>query len=374
MAEDEGYLDGAAGSAEGGRILFSCCKKETHTHKAGFKQLFRRLRSMFRPEKLDSKEDLTMSNLSQAAVLVLGCPTELFTAHEFEVLKRFVKGGGSLLVFLAEGGEAKAGTNINYLLEEFGISVNNDAVVRVVHHKYLHPKEVLISDGVLNRGILAAVGKGSEEDELARSGAAFDGSGLDFVYPYGASLSVQAPAVPIISSGKVAYPMNRPLGEQHWVHVACPRSALLLPPCSPLQPTPTCHLLHAGAVLQEENGGRIAVFGSVSMFDDKWLDKEENSKLMDFVFKWARPGSRVGLHPADCVLDDLMTEGRISDLKLLPDTTSLAGAPRWALRPLLLLHMSSSPAATPAWPPPPHPRPSRLGKGPSCQRLARAPG
>lgn len=29
------------------------------------------------------------------------------------------------------------------------------------------------------------------------------------------------------------------------------------------------------------------------MFDDKWIDKEENSKLMDFVFKWLRPVSGV---------------------------------------------------------------------------------
>ena len=30
-------------------------------------------------------------------------------------------------------------------LEEFGIVVNSDAVVRTVHHRYMHPKEVLIT-------------------------------------------------------------------------------------------------------------------------------------------------------------------------------------------------------------------------------------
>lgn len=35
-------------STEGVRVVFSCCKAETHTHKQGFKQLFRRLRSMYR--------------------------------------------------------------------------------------------------------------------------------------------------------------------------------------------------------------------------------------------------------------------------------------------------------------------------------------
>lgn len=125
------------------RILFSSCKSESHTHKTGFKQLYRRVRaSGYKPDKLESKEDFTTDFLRDAAVLVLGCPKERFTASEFEVLKRFVHSGGSLLVLLNEGGEEKAGTNINYLLEEFGISVNNDAVVRTTHYKYLHPKEV----------------------------------------------------------------------------------------------------------------------------------------------------------------------------------------------------------------------------------------
>ncbi len=98
------------------------------------------------------------------------------------------------------------------------MAVNSDAVVRTTHYKYLHPKEVLVADGILNRGVLAAVGKspGSEADEdfrAAKARSAFDGTGLEFVYPYGATLSVQKPAVPVLSSGKIAYPMNRPLGE-----------------------------------------------------------------------------------------------------------------------------------------------------------------
>ena len=54
---------------------------------------------------------------------------------------------------LGEGGEKRFGTNINFLLEEYGIMVNSDCVVRTNYHKYFHPKECLISNGVLNRGI-----------------------------------------------------------------------------------------------------------------------------------------------------------------------------------------------------------------------------
>lgn len=203
--------------ADGGRVLFCACKGETHTHKQGFKQLFRRVRSMYKPEKLDSKDDFTLENFKQAAIVVFGCPKERFTTTEFEILKRYVRQGGSVLVMLAEGGENKAGTNINYWLEEYGLSINSDAVVRTTHYKYLHPKEVLISDGILNRGVLAAVGKtpGQDTDEdfrSARARTAFDGTGLEFVYPHGSTLSVQKPAIPVLSSGKIAYPMNRPLG------------------------------------------------------------------------------------------------------------------------------------------------------------------
>jgi intraflagellar transport protein 52 len=246
---------GGSAASDATRVLFCSCKGETHTYKSGFKQLYRRLRSMYRPEKLDSQEDLCLevllgpgsSGLSSSmqgglpvngaaapAILVLGCPTQPFTAAEFDTLRAFLQAGGSLLVCMAEGGEARAGTstNINYLLEEHGIAVNADAVVRTAHYKYLHPKEALICDGVLNRALLSAAagsGKGSskadngpssEDDTLlgqagsnAAAGEGFAGKGLDFVYPYGCTLSVQPPAVPILSTGKISYPMQRPLGE-----------------------------------------------------------------------------------------------------------------------------------------------------------------
>jgi intraflagellar transport protein 52 len=220
---------------------------------------------MFKPEKLDHAEDLCpevllgngasaissslqgglpLGGTAGPAVLVLGCPTQPFTAAEFNTLRLFLGGGGSLLVCLSEGGEAKAGTNINYLLEELGIAVNADAVVRTAQYKYLHPKEALISDGVVNRTILMTAGGGiagnsntvqqrrgisksharhvdsfhtDNADILYSSqgdgGAAAGGKGLDFVYPYGCTLSVQPPAVPLLSTGRISYPMQRPVGE-----------------------------------------------------------------------------------------------------------------------------------------------------------------
>lgn len=44
---------------------------------------------------------------------------------QLEVLKHYLDTGGNVLVMLGEGGEMKYDTNINFLLEEYGIMVNN---------------------------------------------------------------------------------------------------------------------------------------------------------------------------------------------------------------------------------------------------------
>ncbi len=61
------------------RLLFSSLKGETHTHKTGFKQLFRRLRTLYRPDSLDSRDQFTLKGLSEADVVVFGCPKQKFT-------------------------------------------------------------------------------------------------------------------------------------------------------------------------------------------------------------------------------------------------------------------------------------------------------
>lgn len=46
-------------------------------------------------------------------------------------------------------------------------------------------------------------------------------------------------------------------------------------------------LLYVGAIYQGAQGkGRIAVVGSVTLFEDSWLDKEDNAKLFDFLLSW----------------------------------------------------------------------------------------
>ena len=49
------------------------------------------------------------------------------------------------------------------------------------------------------------------------------------------------------------------------------------------------YLCCTAAVWTGERGGKLAVLGSAAMFDDKWLDVEDNAKVMDWLFRWLKP-------------------------------------------------------------------------------------
>mmetsp|Transcript_77131 Transcript_77131/g.186591 ORF Transcript_77131/g.186591 Transcript_77131/m.186591 type:complete len:558 (+) Transcript_77131:165-1838(+) len=285
---------------EGNDVMFDSSKRETHHPGSGFKKLYRRLRGHHKVTV--NKEELSADVLREAKVMVLGGPRDKFSASEFDALKGYVAGGGSLLIALGEGGETRFETNVNFLLEEYGISINADSVVRTVYYKYLHPKEVFVSSGVLNREVAEAAAKlpsarskdarSSGPKPILSSEASKAHSGLDFVYARGATLNVQKPAVPILSSGFLSYPLNRPVA----------------------------------ACYSNKNGGRVAVLGSAEVFGDEYLAKEENAKLMEVLFSWlthstgeaGTSGIKVDLDPVDAEEPD------VSDYVYLPDTAALS--------------------------------------------------
>ena len=43
-----------------------------------------------------------------------------------------------------------------------------------------------------------------------------------------------------------------------------------------------------GALWTQPGAGKLAVLGSAEMFDDAWLDREDNARVMDWVFRWLR--------------------------------------------------------------------------------------
>ncbi|KAL3869444.1 hypothetical protein ACJMK2_042125 [Sinanodonta woodiana] len=258
-------------------ILFNGTKKELFSLNSGYKILNRKLRSTWK--LVTNKEEITAEKLLGARIFVLPGCREKFTASEFDELKKYLDGGGSVLVLLGEGGETRFETNINFFLEEYGIMINNDAVVRTSYYKYFHPKEVFVANGVLNRAISQAAGKmlGHVEDD------GNDASALSFLYPYGATLNVMKPAVAVLSTGSVSFPLNRPVCALH-----APRGK-----------------------------GKLAVLGSAHMFHDQYIDKDENSKILEVLINFLTT-DEIKLNVIDA--DD----PEISDYNTLPDIAKLS--------------------------------------------------
>lgn len=319
-------------------VVFSQCKDEKFhpsSRPSGYKQWFRRLRSSFRPSAL--KDEICDKTLQGVDILVLGAPRAKFSVDEFDALKDFIHAGGALLVLADEGGEHALGTNVNYLLEEYGIFVNADVVVRALPFgaEYAHPKETLVTDGVLNRAVQRFVerararnvaagreneapggadAKGSlENDSLSLSGAETNSSRpnvetnssshlsgksapVRFVVPFCATLNVQKPAVPVLSTGKSAVPTQRPTAA-----------------------------LWAGNPAKGEGRGKVCVLGSGRMADDEWLDREDNAKVLDFFLRWLSPGSDLSLYALDAEEPD------VSEYDSLPDVAALAERPKACL-------------------------------------------
>jgi len=114
--------------------------RDNFTIQNGFKMWNRRIRQS--GSKVKSTEDLYEALSCSARLLVLPNPNRKFTTQEFEELKNFTLSGGSILILLSEFGEKTSGSNINYFLEDFGIAVNTDSVIRTsfvkVRKRYLY--------------------------------------------------------------------------------------------------------------------------------------------------------------------------------------------------------------------------------------------
>lgn len=77
---------------------------------------------------------LSQETLGNAEILVLAEPRNKFTDLEINSIRGFINGGKNVLVMLSEGGENKLNTNINFLMEEFGIMVNNGLFIYVYNN------------------------------------------------------------------------------------------------------------------------------------------------------------------------------------------------------------------------------------------------
>jgi hypothetical protein len=111
---------------------------------------------------------LTNEVLGEAAVLVIAHPSDpkweatvdggspLLDAAEIEAIESFVRAGGGLIV-LGETEQDKYGSNLNDLLERFGVRVENATVQDYDHHLHDAPSWVLAKLDGDGDGLLAGV-------------------------------------------------------------------------------------------------------------------------------------------------------------------------------------------------------------------------
>ena len=270
--------------------------------KKGYGEFFKKMKHEYKCSL--NKEEIDISNLDGIKIIILGMPRQMFNAKELDHLKQFVQSGRSLFVILGEGGEQKSNTNINYLLEQFKISVNNDCVVRTSFYKYLHPKEAFTSNGCASKDFVrvckglqvradmaSAGGKYSKKyTSLDEEGGSKDlKGGLEYVYSYGSTLNTIHPAFPLLDSGSVSYPTERPV---------------------------------IAGYVDRQRGGKVVVCGSLRMFDDEFLASEDNSKVLSGIMRF--------LGNNDIQLTDV---GRKEDndtveYNRVPDTAALSGKVR----------------------------------------------
>ncbi|CAD5232867.1 unnamed protein product [Bursaphelenchus xylophilus] len=272
-----GPREGNVNNSKPNVILIDQSRNEPFTARNGLRNLQRHFRNQWTFEI--NEDEILETTLEKCKILLIPGPNGKFYQQEIDVIRNFINSGGSVLVTLGEGGETSADTNINYLLEEFGIVFNNDSVVRTVYYRgYFDPKEALISNGVLNRGLAIAAGK--NPTNIVNDGN--NNQALSFVYPYGSTLTVTKETIPLLSTGSVCFPMNRPV----------------------------C------AARITENGGKIVALGSTHLLSDAYFDEQENAKVVSVLLRFL--SEDLELNRLDIEAPDL------ADPHTIPDNLALS--------------------------------------------------
>ncbi|KAK0180960.1 hypothetical protein PV327_003287 [Microctonus hyperodae] len=253
-------------------IIFDASKNERRLNDE-FRILQRKLKSKWKFS--ENNDILSQETLRNAEILVLAEPRNKFTDLEINSIRGFINGGKNVLVMLSEGGENKLNTNINFLMEEFGIMVNNDSVVRINYSRIYHPKECIISHGLSNK---SRFGKNREES-----------SNMQFLYSYGATLNVVKPSVVALSSGTMAIPSNRPICAYYF--------------------SPT-------------SSGKLVVLGSSRFLTDSYIDKEHNDIMREMIFDFFQLKDNISKD--NIHLDDI----DYSEYNFVPDITQQADNPK----------------------------------------------
>ena len=267
-----------------------------------FKRLFERLR--IDRKVVIHRDDLQYDKIESYDVLIISNPHIDFTNEDSEAMRKFLQEGKSLALF-GSGNEEKLQTlpNLNKFLSEYGIQFEKDTVVRTSFYKYLHPKHVLIDDGILHplfdnfkfpndhqsKSYSETYDLDTDSDEDY-----FNEGQLVFVYPNGSTLEVIPPSLPILSSGAISFPVKRPIGA--------------------VWDASTTNSFHG-----KNRDGKILVLGSSEMFSNDWIDKENNGTILETMIHFLLNNEKAKFDRSKSTKDN-----RIDEAKTVPDIEALS--------------------------------------------------
>ena len=227
-------------------------------------------------------------------MIVIGEPKALFTPDEINILRQYLEEGGNLLIIQGEQGDANKNTNLNDFLKDYGITFRGDSVVRTSYYKYFHPKQCYIDTLTIHPGFLKTIKniKKMKKIDLMDDDNDLDDNDdadcpLKIVYPFGQSLDIdpkRGNISTLFTSGKIAYPMNRPL---------------------------------CAVTTSKSTRGKLCVFGSINFFNNNYIDKEENMKVVDGIIKWL-----FGMNNADISTPSKYV--KINDYIYIPNIISIS--------------------------------------------------
>ena len=250
-----------------------------------------------------SSDPLDKAQLSGVRVLILAGPRKALAAGERAAVEEFLQGGGSVLLMAGEGRYDRSDStddysHLNALTAPYGITVESDSVARTVYAKgFYHPKEALVRNAALAAHLDSFAHAGAGKPPAAMDDddweAEADGSSrLSIVYPFGCTLSLQPPAVPLLTSGALSFPSHRALAA----------------------------FARAGA-------GQLVVLGSFHLFDDGYLPRQHNAVLLTGLMDILAHGG--GRSLTERIDGERAEYGAVTPL---PDTASLSSRLRSCLQ------------------------------------------
>ena len=185
--------------------------------------------------------------------------------------------------------------------------------------------------GVLDSQLEAAVSARADCPPLPEGGQA-GGGRPEFVYPYGATLSVTPPASAVLTSGELAVPFAKPLcalwdggggaadGRDRASRAGGSRGS--------------SGVSERGRSGHRAEAGRLCVLGSSHALHDEWISRESNMPLVEIIFEYLMrvehpvAGGGLPAPPSSSYEGEALEDSCGSHI---PDTASLAETVRGCL-------------------------------------------